>query len=102
MSRDVVSVRPTATVDQVRAVLVSRRLKRVPVVNDEGRLQGLISRADLVRELAYHWQCRRCGHQIRARRPPNGCPRCGAAESFEAAPPPAAVNTCPTCGRPLG
>jgi CBS domain-containing protein len=101
MSRDVVSVRPSATVDQVRAVLVSRRLKRVPVVDDDGRLQGLISRADLVRELAYHWQCRRCGHQLRARRPPGGCPRCGAADSFEPAPPPPAVATCPTCGRPL-
>src|ERR687883_2061721 len=94
MSRDVVSVRPSATVDQVRAVLVSRRLKRVPVVDDQGRLQGLISRADLVRELAYHWQCRRCGQQVRARRPPTGCPKCGAAESFEAAPPPPAVSTC--------
>jgi CBS domain-containing protein len=101
MSRDVVSVRPSATIDQVRAVLVSRRLKRVPVVEDDGRLRGLISRADLVRELAYHWQCRRCGHQIRARRPPSGCPHCGAADSFEPAPPPPAVATCPTCGRAL-
>jgi CBS-domain-containing membrane protein len=101
MSRDVVSVRPSATIDQVRAVLVSRRLKRVPVVDDSGVLQGLISRADLVRELAYHWQCRRCGNQIRARRPPSGCPRCGAEDSYEPAPPPPAVATCPTCGRSL-
>jgi CBS domain-containing protein len=101
MSRDVVSVRPSATVDQVRAVLVSRRLKRVPVVDENGRLEGLISRADLVREQAYHWQCRRCGHQVRARRPSSGCPKCGAADSFEPAPPPPAVATCPTCGRPL-
>ena len=101
MSRDVVSVRPSATVDHVRTVLVSRRLKRVPVVDEQGRLQGLISRADLVRELAYHWQCRRCGHPIRARRPPSGCPKCGAAESLEPAPSKPAVSTCPTCGRPL-
>jgi CBS-domain-containing membrane protein len=101
MSRDVVSVRPSATVDQVRAVLVSRRLKRVPVVDDAGRLQGLISRADLVRELAYRWQCKRCGNLVRARRPPSGCQRCGASDSFVEAMPLPGVAACPTCGKPL-
>jgi CBS domain-containing protein/rubredoxin len=101
MTRDVVSVPDTATVDRVRALLVTQRLKRVPVVDSSGRLVGLISRADLVRELAYRWQCRRCGNLVRARRPPEGCPRCGAANSFEEAPPPPAVAACPTCGKPL-
>src|SRR5919202_4622477 len=59
MTRDVVSVPDTMPLDRVRAVLVARRLKRVPVVNAAGRLVGLISRADLVRELAYRWQCKR-------------------------------------------
>jgi CBS domain-containing protein len=101
MTHDVVSVRDTAPIDRVRAVLVTRRLKRVPVVDAQGRLVGLISRADLVRELAYGWQCRRCGNLIRARRAPEGCPRCGASHSFEPAPPPPAVQVCPTCGKPL-
>ncbi len=101
MTRDVVTVPETATVDRVRAILVAQRLKRVPVVNAQGQLVGLISRADLVRELAYRWRCRRCGNLIRARRPPNGCPRCGASNSFEEAPPLPAVAACPTCGRPL-
>ena len=101
MTRDVVSVPDTATVDRVRALLVTQRLKRVPVVDGSGRLVGLISRADLVRELAYRWQCKRCGNQVRARRPPEGCPKCGAADSFEAAPPLPAVQVCPTCGKPL-
>jgi CBS domain-containing protein len=101
MTRDVVSVPETTTVDRVRALLVTQRLKRVPVVDSSGRLTGLISRADLVRELAYRWQCRRCGNLVRARRPPEGCPRCGAANSFEPAPPFAALAACPTCGRPL-
>src|SRR6266581_1550945 len=57
MTRDVVSVPATATVDRVRATLVTQRLKRVPVTA-EGRLVGLISRADMVRELAYRWQCK--------------------------------------------
>jgi CBS domain-containing protein len=101
MTRDVVSVPDTATVDRVRALLVTQRLKRVPVVDGTGRLVGLISRADLVRELAYRWQCKRCGNQVRARRPPEGCPKCGAANTFEAAPPMPAVQVCPTCGKPL-
>src|SRR5436190_15355422 len=79
MTRAVISVPDSATLDGVRALLVTQRLKRVPVVNDKGQLVGLISRADLVRELAYRWQCRRCGNLVRARRPPSGCPRCGAA-----------------------
>jgi CBS-domain-containing membrane protein len=101
MTREVVSVPDTATLDRVRAILVSQRLKRVPVVNAQGQLVGLISRADLVRELAYRWQCTRCGNLVRARRPPSGCPRCGASNSYEPAPPLPAVAACPTCGRPL-
>jgi CBS domain-containing protein/rubredoxin len=101
MTRDVITVPETATVDRVRAQLVTQRLKRVPVVDAQGKLVGLISRADLVRELAYRWQCKRCGNLIRARRPPGGCPRCGASDSFEEAPPLPAVAACPTCGKPL-
>jgi CBS domain-containing protein len=101
MTRDVVSVPDTATLDRVRAVLVTQRLKRVPVVNAQGQLVGLISRADLVRELAYRWQCKRCGTVTRARRPPGECPKCGASNSYQEAPPPPAVATCPTCGKPL-
>ncbi|MGI9147475.1 MAG: CBS domain-containing protein [Chloroflexota bacterium] len=101
MTRAVVSVPDSATLDRVRALLVTQRLKRVPVVNSEGRLVGLISRADLVRELAYRWRCQRCGNLIRAHHPPSGCPKCGASNSFEAAPPLAAVAACPTCGKPL-
>jgi CBS-domain-containing membrane protein len=100
MTRDVVSVPVEATLDRVRAILVMQRLKRVPVTS-ESRLVGLISRADLVRELAYRWQCKRCGNLLRARRPPNGCPRCGASNTFEEAPPMPAVAACPTCGKPL-
>jgi CBS domain-containing protein len=101
MTRDVVSVPDTAPLDRVRAILVTQRLKRVPVVNAQGHLVGLISRADLVRELAYRWQCRRCGNLVRAHRAPSGCPKCGVADSFEAAPPLPAVTACPTCGKPL-
>jgi CBS-domain-containing membrane protein len=100
MTRDVVSVPENATLDRVRAILVMQRLKRVPVTA-ESRLVGLISRADMVRELAYRWQCKRCGNLVRARRAPDGCPRCGASNAYEEAPPMPAVAACPTCGKPL-
>jgi CBS domain-containing protein len=101
MSRNVVTVPDWATIDRVRAVLVTQRLKRVPVVDDRGKLVGLVSRADLVRELAYRWQCEKCGYLVRARRAPNDCVKCGAVDSYQAAPPQPAVSTCPTCGRAL-
>src|SRR3981081_3452019 len=101
MTREAVSVPDTATIDRVRALLVTQRLKRVPVVNSNGHLVGLISRADLVRELAYPWRCRRGGNLVAAGSPPSGCPKCGASTSYEAAPPLAAVAACPTCGKPL-
>src|SRR3979490_2091747 len=47
MTRAVISVPDTATIDRIRALLVTQRLKRVPVVNTQGQLVGLISRADL-------------------------------------------------------
>jgi CBS domain-containing protein/rubredoxin len=102
MTHDVVSVPETAPLDRVRAILVARRLKRVPVVNAQGQLVGLISRADLVRELAYRWQCKRCGNLVRARRPPTECPKCGATDSYQEAPALPGVATCPTCGQALG
>jgi CBS domain-containing protein len=101
MTRAVVHVQDTMPIDRVRAVLVTQRLKRVPVVDRDGRLVGLISRADLVRELAYRWRCGRCGNLVRAHHPPTGCPKCGASNSYEAAPPLPAVAACPTCGKPL-
>lgn len=101
MSRDVVSVKENTPLHTVRAFIVGRRLKRVPVVDANGKLVGILSRADLIRELAYRWACKRCGEVARSRRAPAGCPRCGAADTFVAAPPLPAVAACPTCGRPL-
>lgn len=101
MSRHVTSVPAAAPIGHVRAILVTQRLKRLPVVDADGRLVGIISRADLVRELAYRWSCQRCGSEVRARHTPEMCPRCGAAGSYAEALPLPAVASCPTCGRAL-
>jgi CBS domain-containing protein len=51
MTRVVVSVSANATLAEVADVLDTHRIRQVPVTSD-GRLAGMISRADLVRALA--------------------------------------------------
>ncbi|HLH62982.1 MAG TPA: CBS domain-containing protein [Ktedonobacteraceae bacterium] len=77
MSRDVISVTPDTDLEVVRTILVNERIKRLPVL-DQGRLVGIISRADLVRQVAEHWICPVCGEVVRSGEQPERCPRCGA------------------------
>jgi CBS domain-containing protein len=51
MTRDVVSVGDTTELADIAVLLETRRIKRVPVVRD-GKLVGIVSRANLVRALA--------------------------------------------------
>jgi CBS domain-containing protein len=51
MTRDVVSVSDTAELADIAVLLETKRIKRVPVVRD-GKLVGIVSRANLVRALA--------------------------------------------------
>lgn len=51
MSAPVITVAPQADLADVVALMESRRIKRVPVVQ-EGRLVGVLTRADLMRALA--------------------------------------------------
>jgi CBS domain-containing protein len=51
MTRPVFGVRPNASLRQVAKLMQERGIKRVPVMED-GRLVGIVSRADLVRRLA--------------------------------------------------
>lgn len=50
MSKDVITVAPSATVQEVADVMVKRKINRVPVV-DGGRLVGIITRHDVVSTL---------------------------------------------------
>jgi CBS-domain-containing membrane protein len=109
MTRDVISVMEGTSVDEVRYLLVHRRIKRVPVLRGQ-KLIGIVSRADLVREIALTWVCQVCGDTERGKDPPDQCPKCGTPSGFEptVAPPVgegAEVHTgaryCPTCGQEL-
>ncbi|MFF7891924.1 CBS domain-containing protein [Streptomyces sp. NPDC007907] len=49
MSAPAVTVHPDATLAQAARVMAQRKVKRLPVVNDEGLLEGVVSRADLLK-----------------------------------------------------
>ena len=85
MSRGVISVTPDTELEEVNHLLVYERIKRLPVL-DQGKLVGIVSRADLVKEVALRWVCPVCGEMVHSEEQPERCPRCGAkqvAASFE-------------------
>jgi CBS domain-containing protein len=51
MSREVVSAAPSAPLSEIAALMERHRVKRIPIVED-GRLVGVVSRANLVQGLA--------------------------------------------------
>jgi|SRR5579864_848511 len=108
MTRDVISVMQDTSVDEVRYLLVHRRIKRVPVLSGQ-RLVGIVSRADLVREIALTWVCQVCGDTERGKDPPSVCQKCGTPSGFEPTSSPPigegaevhATRLCAACGQPL-
>jgi CBS domain-containing protein len=107
MSRDVIAVMEDTSVDEVRFLLVNRKIKRVPVLRGQ-KLVGIVSRADLVREIALTWVCQVCGDSERGRNPPDQCPKCGTPSGFEPTESPpvgegadVSSQRCPTCGQDL-
>jgi len=52
MTREPVAVRETATLSQTAEIMARRRLKRLPVVDEQGSLAGMVSRVDLLRAAA--------------------------------------------------
>ena len=82
MTSAVVSVTEHTSIDEVRHLLVDRRIRRVPVLAG-GRLVGIISRSDLIALMATEWVCLVCGEPVRGEHPLELCPKClGGAERF--------------------
>ena len=52
MSRNVITAAADTPVEDVAALMVRQRIKRVPILQ-EGRLAGIVSRADVVRSVAH-------------------------------------------------
>ncbi|MBN9338806.1 MAG: inosine-5-monophosphate dehydrogenase [Comamonadaceae bacterium SCN 68-20] len=51
MTRDVLYVRPSQSSEECMAIMTGNRLRHLPVVDDAGQLQGLISIGDLVKDI---------------------------------------------------
>ncbi|MBK8049612.1 MAG: DUF190 domain-containing protein [Anaerolineales bacterium] len=56
MTRTVYTVREDESVRQAAAVMAKRVIKRIPVVDEQNRLLGLISRVDVLRTIEYNQQ----------------------------------------------
>jgi CBS-domain-containing membrane protein len=81
MTTDVVTTTEGSTLDSAAETMLTRRIRRLPVVRD-GHLVGILTRADLVRHVRHtHWTCDWCGTIVLGLRRPNACPQCGG-ESF--------------------
>ena len=50
--RDVITTQPDRTLAEVAEVLVAKKIGTVVVVDDQGRIIGLLSERDIVRPLA--------------------------------------------------
>lgn len=77
MTQGIISITPETDVSQVAELLSSRRIRRVPVMQGS-RLVGIISRSDLIKQLAMRWVCHVCGEVVRSEQVPQHCPSCGA------------------------
>ena len=80
MSRGAISVTEDTDVEEVAHLLTNRRIRRVPVLRGD-RLVGIVSRSDLVKEIAMRWVCPTCGEVLRGPEAPEQCPRCHAPKS---------------------
>lgn len=79
MARGVISVSPETLVEEVAHLLANRKIRRVPVM-DGDMLVGIVSRSDLVKQIAMRWVCHVCGEVVRSGSVPQRCPACGASE----------------------
>ena len=77
MSSSVISVSEDTDVEDVRILLIDRRIHRVPVLSGQ-ELVGIVSRGDIVALMAMEWICEVCGEAVRGERPPPRCPKCEA------------------------
>ena len=77
MSPGIVSVSEEADVEDVRFLIVERKVRRIPVLAGRA-LVGIVSRSDLIRQMAMQWYCDLCGEPVRGEHPPDRCPKCTA------------------------
>src|SRR5579884_76589 len=79
MTRGVISVAPDTELEEASHILVHQRIKRLPVL-DQGKVIGILSRGDVVKEIATRWICYVCGEIVHSEEQPERCPRCESKE----------------------
>ena len=52
MTSDVITAAPETPLDEIAMLLEERRIKRVPIVNKDGDLVGIVGRANLIQAVA--------------------------------------------------
>jgi len=52
MTKRVISVKPDTPVEEIAKLLAKKKIKRVPVIDEKGKLVGIVSRADIVKVFA--------------------------------------------------
>jgi CBS domain-containing protein len=77
MSRGVISIGADTDLEEASHILVHKRIRRLPVV-EQGKVIGILSRSDVVKEMATRWVCYVCGEIVHSDEQPEQCPRCGA------------------------
>ncbi len=89
MTRNAISVAADTSLDDVSHIFVHEHIRRLPVI-EQGKVVGIVSRADLVREVAKNWLCPVCGEVTYSEVALERCPRCWAtdiATTSEVSPP---------------
>jgi CBS domain-containing protein len=54
MTKHVITFGPDTPVDEIATTMVHRRVNRVPIVDPDGKLIGILSRGDIIRAMAGH------------------------------------------------
>ncbi|HZO74721.1 MAG TPA: CBS domain-containing protein [Ktedonobacteraceae bacterium] len=81
MTGGLISVTQDTDLEDVAHILVHQNIKRLPVL-DQGKLVGIVSRGDLVREVATRWVCNVCGETTYSDTEPESCSRCAGVAVF--------------------
>jgi CBS-domain-containing membrane protein len=48
MTRDVITVRPETTIEELARILIERKISGVPVLNEKGEVTGIVTENDLI------------------------------------------------------
>lgn len=48
MTKDVITVKPTTTIEELARILIKHRISGVPVVDDNGNVKGIVTENDLI------------------------------------------------------